>query len=112
MSQFLASRRKQINAKGRPMTLRRLLTTSTKVDVTLNGFISTFRPEQIGVGAIQQGDASIAILNDEIVAAAWPGPPRTRDQMLIDGRVWTVQGSTPIYEGTDCIGYNLFCRGG
>lgn len=96
------------------MTLRRLLTAnpSTSVEVTLLGFLSMFSADQVGTGDIMQGDGSVAILNDEIEAAAWPGPPRARDQMIIDGRVWNVRGSNPIYEADVCIGHNLSVRGG
>jgi hypothetical protein len=94
------------------MTLRRLLTTSTISDVTVMGYLVMFKPDAVGTGSVMQGDATVSILNNEILACAWPGPPRQRDQMVIDGRIWSVQGSTPLWEGTTCIGHDIYVRGG
>lgn len=97
-----------LGKKGRPMTLHRPDVT----DVTVTGFLVMYRPDQIGRAGIQEGDARVTILNDEIAAATWPGPPRARDQIVIDNRTWLIRESTPEYLGETCIGYSLFCRGG
>jgi hypothetical protein len=112
VNHFLKARERSLAAKGRPMTLRRQLTTSTKIDVTVQGFLTLFRADQVGMGSIMQGDGIVAILNDEIATASWPGPGRSRDQMIIDGRTWAVLGSTPIYEAGVCIGHSISVRGG
>lgn len=108
----LGARRRQLAVKGRPMTLRRLTAAgAAPTDVAVQGHLKAYRPEQL-TGDIRMGDAQVAILNDEISAAAWPGPPRARDQMVIDGRLWSVQGAFPVYEGATCIGFDVWVRGG
>ncbi len=100
------------------MTLRRLTSTSAHTDVALTGFFASYAPDQVGQGGIVQGDASVWILNDEIASASWPGPPAAGDQMILptgqgtNTRLWIVKGSTPVWEGPNCIGHNLFIRGG
>lgn len=96
------------------MVLRRLLTAnpSTFTDVTVMGYLALFRAEQVGVGSIIQGDGTVQILNDEVAAAGWPGPVRAKDQMVIDGRIWTVLGSAEVWEGGNLIGYSINVRGG
>lgn len=94
------------------MTLRRLLTTSTSTDVTVQGYLSMYRPDQIGIGSIALGDGTVQILNDEIATAGWPGPIRARDQMIIDGRIWTILGAAQVCEGSTVIGYTISVRGG
>lgn len=109
---FAASRRRAIQSKGRQMTLRRLLTPSSVQDVTVQGYLAMYRPEQVGIGSIIQGDGTVQILNDEIAAVGWPGPVRARDQMIIDGRIWTVMGAAQVCEGEAVIGYTISVRGG
>lgn len=111
MGTFLNTRRYHIARRGRPMTLRRPLTTTTVSDVTVAGIDRAYKPEQVA-GDIRQGDRMVAILNDEITAAGWPGPPRPRDLMLIDGLQATVEGSFAIYDGAVCIGHDIQVRGG
>lgn len=96
------------------MTLRRLLTANpqTFIDVSVLGYLSMFRAEQIGVGSIIQGDGTIAILNDEIAAAGWPGPVRAQDKIIIDGRFWIILGSSEVCEGSNVIGHTISVRGG
>jgi hypothetical protein len=93
--------------------LRRLLSTTSSLDVALTGYLTMFQPDKVGVGSIMQGDASVAILQDELdIEPAWTGLPRARDQMVIDGRIWTVIGSSPVYDGETLLGHTLHCRGG
>lgn len=94
------------------MTLRRPLTTSTVTDVTVQGYLALFRPEQVGTGSIVQGDGTIQILNDEILASGWPGPVRAGDKMVIDGRIWLVTGAAEVFEGSNVIGHSINVRGG
>lgn len=113
MSVSLDSRRRMIARYGRPWTLRRQtgVNPSTFSDLAVAGYLSTYRPEQL-TGGVQMGDASVAILNDEILAAAWPGPPRSKDAMIIDGRTWQVIGARAIFERTAVIGFAIWVRGG
>lgn len=94
------------------MMLRRLLTTATHTDVTVQGYISLFHAEQPGQGSLMQGDSVLTLTNDEIAASGWPGPPRARDQVVADGRIWTIIGSKPVYDGAMLIGHSCQIRGG
>jgi hypothetical protein len=109
MSSFLISRRRLLAQRGRPMVLRRPGT--PYIDVTVQGFKAAFSPEQI-TGGVQQGDCRVQILADEITAAAWPGPPKNKDSVVVDGRTWSVQGATPLYDGATLLGFSLWVRGG
>ena len=110
---FLESRRRNMARKGRPMLLRRQTTTdsSGNLDVSVSGYKSSFTPTA-DTNDIQQGNAMMSILNDEIVAAAWPGPPMVGDVVIIDGAQWGVIGSEALYEGVVCIGHVLSIHGG
>lgn len=107
---FLGVRRRHIARHGRQMELRRPTSTTSYTSVPVRGIFSGYKPEQM-TGGVQQGDAKVSILNDEIALLAWPGPPRRRDAMLIDARVWNVEGATLIYDGDTLIGHDLWVRG-
>lgn len=115
MSAFLRSRRKLVGRAGRPMTLKRQTSTATipptYSTVTVVGLLVSYRPESIA-GEIMQGDARVAILNDEIATASWPGPPRKHDTLVVDDETWVVEGSAPVYDGATLIGHSLHVRGG
>lgn len=108
-----SQRRKKLTQVGRLMTLRRnvLPLGSAPTELSVIGLFANFRPEQIGIGGILQGDAQVATLNDEFAASATITTPRVRDQMIITGRVWNVMGVSPIFEAETCIGYTLMVRG-
>lgn len=110
---LLEGRRRAIIRRGRAMTLRRALPTSpvTYAECPLLGFQAFYRPEHI-TGGVRQGDARVQILNDEIAALSWPGPPVSQDLIVIDGRTWAVVGALAVYEGSSCIGFDLHVRGG
>lgn len=104
------ARRALLRERGRPMTLRRQGSPASPV-VSVLGYSRAYQPGELQAG-VQQGDVRIEILADEILAAAWPAPPRQPDRLTFDGRTFTVQGSTAIYDAAECIGYSLWCRGG
>lgn len=79
--------------------------------VTVQGLPYQYAPRDL-VGGLMQGDQRVEILNDEIAAAGWPGPPGKPDRLLIDGRTSTLQGARPICEGSGLIGWSLWVRGG
>lgn len=95
------------------MTLRRRAsaTDASPATVTVNGVARGYKPQQIA-GNVREGDMQVSILNDEITAASWPGPPLPRDEIVIDGNLWRVEGCETLYEGTLCIGHRLQVRGG
>lgn len=112
MGNSLEARRRHLASRGRPMQLRRqtAVTPLAYATVTVQGFKRDYTPGQV-VGEIQQGDARVEILPDEIEATGWPGPPRPKDAVLIDGAVWTVQGAPALYDGPVLVGYSLWIRG-
>lgn len=113
---FSDARRSAIARFGRPMSLQRKTggsntnTPITTTNLTVQGFLSAYRPEQLSTD-IKQGDALVAITNDELAAAGWDAP-RARDQVEIDGHLWVVIGSQALYVGGTCIGHAMQVRGG
>lgn len=115
MGSLADTRRRLIGRWSRPMQLKRLSggggTPVTAVGLPVNGFFSMYRPDEIS-GDIKQGDAEVALTNDELAASNWTSPPRARDQIMIDGRTWQIVDAYPVYEGSDVIGHTLWVRGG
>jgi hypothetical protein len=110
MGIHLDSRRRLLARRGRPMLLRRQATPGVFTDVIVQGTDRAYKPEQ-EPGDIRQGDRMVSILADEIAAAGWPGPPRARDRIDIDGRSNGIEGAFAIYEGAVCIGYDFHIKG-
>ena len=113
MSLHLDGRRRLLAAKGRTMTLRRPNPASgaAPADLPVLAYLWPYAPDKVA-GAIRQGDAQVQMMDDEIAAEAWPGPPRTGDWLVVDGATWLVQGANPVYDGAVLIGHNLWIRGG
>ncbi len=59
------------------------------------------------IGVQMLGEEKIEILNDEILAAAWPAPPARNDRVFTDALLRTVQSAAPIYDGVLLIGWTL-----
>lgn len=112
MSHLQATWRRLIAVKGRPMTLRRQTAASpvTFTDVSVRAASAMYQPDQITEG-LKQGDRKLSILNDEIAAAGWPGPPRTGDKVLVDSTTLNVLGSVALYDGTALVGHRMSVRG-
>lgn len=113
MGVHLATRRRMLARYGRPMILQRHNPPSgaAPADLTLQGFMYPFAAEKIAA-PIRQGDANAAILNDEIAAAGWPGPPGNGDWLVVDGVSYQIVGADPLYDGATLIGFNMWIRGG
>ena len=111
MADKLATRRRHLHSMGRPMTLRRIVSSdpATYSDLPVVGKDRSYEPGEIQ-GGIQQGDLMVDLLNDEIAAADWSRPSRP-DRVLIDGRTYTVQGAWPVNDGPLCIGWRVWVRG-
>lgn len=107
MGALADARRRQLARKGRQMTLARLNGPS----VSLIGYARDYRPEEL-VGGIAQGDVRVEIGADEIAAASWPAPPRKTDRVTVDGRTYTIQGASAVYDGPTLAGYSIWARGG
>jgi len=96
---------------GRAVTLRRRAGTSaTFTDVTVHGVAKGYRPQEL-LGGVTQGDQSVTISNQEILAAGWPGPPVRGDLLVIGGKTTTVQGCETKYLGSDILAHVLWVRG-
>lgn len=78
--------------------------------VTVVAFIYAYRPDQIK-GDLKQGDVRCEILNDEIAAASWPGPPKTGDSLIDGTNTLNLIGAFPLYDGTTLLGHTLMARG-
>ena len=94
---------------GRPMVLqRRVGKTDAFTSITRFGKDSAYRPQDL-IGLVKQGDLKVIIGPD---LGAITSPLKTPDQILIDGRAYTIQGATPRHVGTMLDGYELWVRGG
>lgn len=111
MGALADARRRQLARRGRPMVLTRLVTGGAPIAVTLTGYSRDYRPEEL-VGGLMQGDIKVEIGADEIAAAAWPGPPRKPDRIAVDGKTYTMQGASALYDGDTLAGWSIWARGG
>lgn len=98
---------------GRAMVLKRLVGTGpTTTDVTVYGVAQGFKPEEFS-GDVIRGDQRIQISNAEIAAAAWPGPPRKGDKIVVDGRAWVLRADAETkFLGDAALAHVLHVRGG
>ena len=78
------------------MTYRRLDSTTSATTCIVTGMLTAFSADQINGTSIAQGDAKIEIGSAELAAASIT--PRARDEIIIDGRYWSISGATPIYD--------------
>ena len=106
----LRARRRTLARMGRTITLQRPNDNPAPVPLAVIGFPVAYRPDAVKP-PISQGDCQLATLNDEIAAAGWPTPGQGT-YAVIDGVTWSVLGASPVYEGSTCIGWNLWIRGG
>ena len=95
-------------AKGETIVLRR--EGAPNVDVTVKAFVTGFAPSEL-VGDIKQGDRKVVIANAEIVAAAWPGPPRIGDRAIIGGKTFTIGAPDTRKMGDEICGHWMVARG-
>lgn len=110
MTDFGASRRRLITARGRTMVLRRTATPPVPA-VSFLAVERAFAPGEL-TGGIQQGDSRLEILADELLAAGFPLPPKNPDRVTVDGRTYTIMGARGLYDSGALIGYSLWARGG
>jgi hypothetical protein len=89
-----AATRRQVLRHGQPVILRRLAGTGasqTATDVACIAVVAWVGSADLVPGAgLMQGDRRVTITNHEIAEAAWPGPPRKGDRVVIAGAVTTV----------------------
>lgn len=107
-----ASYRRQIDAHGETVTLRRVNPSPTApTDVTVRARVVGYQPEEL-VGAIQQGDRKIIALAEDV--GAFPLPFRERfDKAIIRGTEMTIQAiddNTRRVAG-ELIAYDIRVRG-
>lgn len=98
---FLASRRRLVASRGRPVTFTRGAAVST-----VKAFLGPWTADN-AVTPGEQGDGVLYSADDLV-----PFGPRAGDFVAIDGATWVVLGAPPVYDGPALIGYNLHIRGG
>ena len=96
---------------GETVSLRRPTGQAQFTDVSCAARVDQFQPHEI-TGGVMQGDRKVILSNREINAAAWPGPPRRGDQIIIAGRTTTVQGVETVSVGSQVVRHNVQVRGG
>jgi hypothetical protein len=79
-------------------------------DVICKAIVRGYEPVQL-IGSIQQGDRQVMISNAEIALAQWPGPPRSGDRCVIDGRTTTIQSCDPRRLRDDIVLHIIQVRG-
>lgn len=102
--------RRMVLREGQPLTLRRVATGQTAIDVAVTGVLRDFQPHEL-VGNIIQGDRRVILTNDEISAAGWPLPIRKGDQVLDGTKVYTVQGCSTAQRQGSIARHDLVVRG-
>lgn len=107
---IIASVRRLVLRDGQPVTLRRIATGQAPVSVSLTAVVRGYAPQELA-GNLIQGDRHVILSNDEIAAAAWPGPPRKGDQLVIDGTTCSVQSCNTIRQGSAIARHDLVVRG-
>lgn len=80
-------------------------------DVTVKAVGRGYQPNEL-TGGIIQGDREFKVSNREIVARRWPGPPRKGDQVITEGRTFTVQAADPVSVGDEIALHIIQARGG
>jgi hypothetical protein len=100
-----------IQREGSPAVLSRFTGTSgIHYDVNVYAVERGYKPEQIS-GEIKQGDRECRISNREILAHAWPGPPRAADVLIMSGRNFRVMGVNVLEIGGEVVEHVLQVRG-
>jgi len=85
MGALREARRRALARRGRPMTLRRLVSPpATLVSAAVTGFSADYAPDDLAPPLVQ-GDRRLEILHADLVAAGFPWPPREPDEVLDGG---------------------------
>lgn len=112
VTRHLAARRRMIRRQGAICTLRRQTAVSpapTYTSVSVYAFSRESAPDDIRDG-LRQANRIAEILADEIVAAAWPAPPRNGDSLVTPFGTLAVLACVPVWAAATVIGYRLYCR--
>lgn len=99
---------------GQPVTLQRTTGTTPQVrfEVVCQAIVRGYAPHELISGSgIVQGDRAVIITNTEIARAQWPGPPRTSDKCVIDGRQTAIQACDVRRLRNDIVLYLIQVRG-
>lgn len=80
------------------------------LEVEVAGVIKDYKPTELA-GTMVQGDSEVTITNTEISQRQWPGPPKTGDEIVVDGKVRTVRGVETKYLGSEKLVHVLQVRG-
>jgi len=100
-----------IDVVGEIVTLRRLTgPLQIPFDVTTRAVVVGFQPDEL-VGGIIQGDKRVIMGPRDLTVRQWPQPPRKGDQIIIRGRINTIEGVDDVSLGGVTVRYNILVRG-
>ncbi|GFE94866.1 hypothetical protein [Acetobacter persici] len=105
MGWITQARRRQINAKGRPMTIRR---PGQSGGVTMQGYAPPAQVSQI-VNGMGSAPFVCQVMADALMAYGHPA----KDDTVQDGpKTYTLTDATPVYDGPTLCGWTLIAAGG
>lgn len=87
---LVGSAQRMIAQRGEAATLRRSATGAADVDVSVRAFLAHASRQPLA-GTVVQMEREARISNAEIAAAAWPGPPRAGDRLIVGSTTFHVQ---------------------
>jgi hypothetical protein len=113
VSQLLDQRRRLLLKYGRTLQLERLMSDKSRPSINVLAKFYAYSPEQVSQNAnISPGDAKIEITNDELSTAGWSGPSSQTDTFIMDGKRYTVKGSSaPLMAGAVHCGFSVMVKG-
>jgi hypothetical protein len=99
---------------GRTMTLRRIskgpASVTINLDVEVKGTAKNYRTGEL-ISQISEVDAEVTIANADIAAAQWPGPPKSGDKFIVDGKTKNIESVEPKYLGSEILVFVCRVRG-
>ena len=110
-----ASHRRLIAAHGEPISIRRYTGTGTarpRFDWTGRARVMSYKPDALA-GTLQQGDAKVIVLAEDLIGEQFPVPPRKNDKCVVRGRelnIEAVDDNTRRVAGV-IVAYEITARG-
>lgn len=106
----VAQVRTAIRREGEPVLIRRIATNVAPVLLNCCGVLKDYKSDEL-VNGVNQGDRKLIISNWEIEDQGWPGPPRRNDQVVVDGKTYTIQGCNTLKLRGVITRHNIQVRG-
>lgn len=85
-----SSYRRQFEAHGEPILLRRLVPNGSSIEATALGKISGYQPDELTPG-VSQGDQKVLVLVEYLERASFPLPVKAGDKVVWLGQVLNIQ---------------------